>query len=215
MSFFDRKPFIFQIVITAMSLFFLTLSLINFIEVITSVTDENRYTYLIPFLYVKHEFIVEIPADSVKARELNGSDTLKVGDIILAINGERIDSSGSLNKIMKKIDDKDYIKLSILKLPENISKMRKIKKRDFSSENIRFIPNGLVVFDVFEGGASDRAGMKKGDVILKMDGKEFKTSKEVYKHWKKQKPGKKLTFEILRKNQLLTLNVKLVMRLEN
>ena len=38
------------------------------------------------------------------------------------------------------------------------------------------LPRGAAVMDVIKGGPADRAGLKKGDIVLKLDGKEVKDS---------------------------------------
>jgi len=56
----------------------------------------------------------------------------------------------------------------------------------------------LKVFDVRRGGAASKAGLEAGDIILKMDGKEYKSVNAMVLHIEKKKAGDKIKIEYQR-----------------
>ncbi|MFQ5583552.1 MAG: SpoIIE family protein phosphatase, partial [Calditrichia bacterium] len=63
------------------------------------------------------------------------------------------------------------------------------------------------VMSVAEGGASDRAGMLPGDLILKINNKSFESANEADRLLRAGIAGKASQYEILRNNQTIILNV--------
>ena len=64
---------------------------------------------------------------------------------------------------------------------------------------------GALVSQVFEGGPTDKAGIKVGDVILELDGKPVKTPADLQNAVAWTEPGKKIPLLILRDGERLTL----------
>ena len=69
--------------------------------------------------------------------------------------------------------------------------------------------SGALVSDVAEGGPAEKAGMKRGDVILSFDGKDIKESKELPYIVSSTPVGKTVPVVIMRKGQKETIRVKL------
>lgn len=61
---------------------------------------------------------------------------------------------------------------------------------------------GVYVADVIEKGAADKAGLKKGDVILKINGVDINSSSKLQEEVGKNKPGDKITISIRRKGSV-------------
>jgi photosystem II stability/assembly factor-like uncharacterized protein len=59
-------------------------------------------------------------------------------------------------------------------------------------------PGGLRAFEVVGGGPASRAGLQKGDVILKLDGKELKAPAQLVQALQPRKPGNKVKLLITR-----------------
>jgi len=70
-------------------------------------------------------------------------------------------------------------------------------------------PAGAYVSKVTLGGPADRAGVKAGDVLTKMNGKEIKSSLELTHELFKYNPGDKVTVTIFRNNKTQDVSVTL------
>lgn len=66
---------------------------------------------------------------------------------------------------------------------------------------------GVLVTDVAAGGAADKAGLKRGDVITLINGKNVADSSELKTRLYEAKPDEVLTFAILRKGKALNLSL--------
>lgn len=66
---------------------------------------------------------------------------------------------------------------------------------------------GIYVNDVIKGGAAEKAGMKKGDVIKQINGIEVKTAPEFQEQMVKYNPGNTATFNLVRDGKPMDLGV--------
>ncbi|HPI93397.1 MAG TPA: Do family serine endopeptidase [Deltaproteobacteria bacterium] len=69
------------------------------------------------------------------------------------------------------------------------------------------VPKGAMVVDVVKGGPADRAGMKKGDVIVEVNGSEIMNSGRFRNQVAETIIGKNLSVKILRGGKEMDLNV--------
>ena len=84
-----------------------------------------------------------------------------------------------------------------------------ISVRQISDEiaEVNNLPKGLYVAEVSAGGAADKAGIKKGDVITAVDGKTVSTTQEINEIRDMHKVGDTLVFDVSRDNRLISFNV--------
>lgn len=69
---------------------------------------------------------------------------------------------------------------------------------------------GVYVAEVVDGGAADKAGIKQGDVILKVAGVEVNSSSRLQEEVGKYRPGDKVVFTIRRKSSLMEIEATLL-----
>jgi serine protease Do len=74
---------------------------------------------------------------------------------------------------------------------------------------------GVIVENVIKGGAGDEAGVKSGDVILSVDGKEVNAANQLQTVIGSHKPGESVTLSIFRDGKNISLPVKLKPREDN
>lgn len=74
---------------------------------------------------------------------------------------------------------------------------------------VRDVSGTALVIDVVPGGASDRAGMRVGDLILRINEQRFRDMYEADRLMRTAPLGRATSYEILRANQPLTLHVRL------
>ncbi len=74
------------------------------------------------------------------------------------------------------------------------------------------LPNlkGVYIADVVNGGSAEKAGVKKGDVILKVDGEEVNSSSNLQEKVGKYKPGDKVTLTVRRSGSIKELQAVLL-----
>lgn len=68
---------------------------------------------------------------------------------------------------------------------------------------------GVLVSDVFKGQPAEKAGFKRGDIIISVNNKEILNSNQLRNEIAGVHPGEKIPIEILRKNKKIILNVTL------
>jgi serine protease Do len=73
-------------------------------------------------------------------------------------------------------------------------------------------PKGALVASVTPGGPAAVAGLKPGDAILKVDGRDAEDAETVTRAVTRKRPGDRITLELFRRGQRLSLEVTLVAR---
>jgi len=75
--------------------------------------------------------------------------------------------------------------------------------------------DGILISDVLDGGAAKAAGIKKGDILLKINGVAVKTSPELQEQVSRYKPGDKMNLVVKRDGKEMTMVVILKAKLGN
>ena len=79
--------------------------------------------------------------------------------------------------------------------------------REIAYYNNLLSDRGLYIMNVSEGSGAEKAGLTRGDIILKMNGKDVNTSAELNAIRDKHKAGDTVTITILRGTQEKTVNL--------
>lgn len=84
-----------------------------------------------------------------------------------------------------------------------------ITGKDISADLAKYYnyPEGVFVEQIMEGSGAAQAGIRRGDIITKVDGKRIKTIKEINALRDKKKAGDKITLELDRSGQIMTVDV--------
>ncbi len=86
--------------------------------------------------------------------------------------------------------------------PQNIS-------RDLAkSLNLPSDTTGVLILGVLQSGPADRAGIKPGDVLIKVNDQETKDVRQLLNQVANQPPGKEISIEILRKGHISSWQIK-------
>lgn len=212
MKYFDEHPKVVQVLIGLLAICLFSLGAMTFYRYASSPTDENWFRNSSSTLY----FVKNLSGNVIKKSSYKpfvtyasyGPDSICIGDLLVSVNDLVPASPSEVDAVVKK-NAGDSLVITVDRSTENALVSFKMKKTDFSSGTIRVIPPTAYVFDVIEGGASDRAGMKVGDLILQINGKGFKNVLEADSIMRQGQIGKSIVYEILRANQTLHLNVTL------
>lgn len=80
----------------------------------------------------------------------------------------------------------------------------------FAKDNDLPSMNGVYVQEIVEGGAAEKAGMKKGDVILSMQGLPVNSKSELQEIISQHNPGDKIAITVLRDGKQVPLSLTLL-----
>jgi S1-C subfamily serine protease len=69
------------------------------------------------------------------------------------------------------------------------------------------LEEGVVVAGLVPGGPGERSGLREGDMILSVDSEEIPTRKDLYRCLWRRGPGERVSFEVMRENDLKRLEV--------
>lgn len=69
------------------------------------------------------------------------------------------------------------------------------------------IPVGIYILDVTQGSGADKAGIRKGDILVSLAGKEVKTMKELDNIKKEYKAGDSVSVEVVREGSKVNLEL--------
>ncbi len=209
-SIFEKKPNIFRGPLIFLSILLITIAAVNFVNFITSPTDENVFITSPSRLYIIKPIQGKLVDIKKYSSKLDSIRSITVGDFLLEINGHAIKSMSDQVKNLENIPENGEIIIVVFRPSQNTTVSMKVFKKNIPEDylaQLQFTP--VVVTSVLPGGASDRAGMQVGDLICKINGKSFKSAEEADLILREEAPGKQIKYDILRNNNYMTMNVTL------
>lgn len=212
MSWFDENTRRFRIVILALFLALFAISALNFYYMIESPTDENWFTNTPAPYYLVRDIPAEL--DEIKKggrfslTPERVADSLLAGDII--VPGSKKISYTSFLDSLRHLRSRDSVITCLIYRPAyNQFYAYRVASQLLPDSLIRQLPPTVSVFEVAKGGASDRAGMKAGDLILSINNHTFKDMFDADRIMRAGRTGKSIVYEVLRRNDKIQLNVTL------
>lgn len=156
--------------------------------------------------FIQHDAAVN-PGNSGGALVNTNGDLIGINTMIYSQTGNYAGISFAVpSNIVKKIvtDLKQYgtVQRAVLGISYEELNAEKAKEH-----NITATKGGIYVAKVSDGGAAMDAGIKEGDVIVKLNGAEVKNSGEMQEEMSKLRPGDKATIQYYRDNKLKTTTV--------
>lgn len=212
MNFFDEKPLRFKLTILVLFLLFFTIGAINFYRLIQSPTDENWFTNTPSRVYITRVLPAELlftkKTNRFAPEAVSPVDSILVGDI-LVYPWKKAEKAGFLDSLSRFYGQDTMLTLQVYRPEFNRRFSYHISGKDLAEPFYRIIPPSVSVFAVIRDGASDRAGMKAGDIILSINGQSFEHMLEADRIMRNATLGKSITYKVLRRNEALELNVTL------
>lgn len=201
----------------------------NFYVTISTVFSGTGFAPLPSPLYVQEQIECSKHIKGKKGH-IFINDTIQKGSLILSIAGENCKKTESLDSCLKRfsLSDTVFIKALNYKAFDLFSKeeqsinyydlisVYKIEKSQLNSYTIKELGDEVFVSFVVEGGAADRAGIKAGDILLSIQGKQlafeqlpdkYGLTNESLKHIRSHQSGESVEFQILRQSDILTIDV--------
>ncbi len=163
-------------------------------------TDENLFTGTPSHVYA---------LDSVRVNPVTlkrVAPFLLPGDVIVAIDNINVNTGLNYRTVVQSAS-RDSHTVMFHRLAANQRFLGRMAAHDLDSLRVRVLPSCAYVTAVSPGGASDRAGMLVGDLILRINGSTFSTISEADRLMRLGQSGKALQYDILRDNTPRTLQV--------
>jgi serine phosphatase RsbU (regulator of sigma subunit) len=210
MAYFDDHPEIFRLLIGVLLVYLSVVSAVNFYRYASSPTDENLFSTTPTNVYIIKSFPAQLYGEGNSG---NFADSLRVGDVLLNMNGKKFGRQQSLAKIFEELPKEPALDLVILRPSENQVKIYQAQKSALPDSFYCLLPPTARVMEVLKDGASDRAGMKVGDLIFRVNGQDLENyadaAYEADAILRRGQVGKTIAYDVIRHNQTVALQVKL------
>lgn len=156
MNFFEKHSWLFRILLLSLAVIFVYTILL---QLTGRQTDQNSFTDLKNFLYVTKNTVVY--------DKNNRIDTLNGFDCIMTIDSKTIDSP----EIFKVIsaNNKTSYQIYVLHLPTTKYETFTIEKEFLTQDRFLYFNSAIYIFDVQNNGTSYSAGVRKGDLVLRIN----------------------------------------------
>ncbi len=210
MAYFNEHPQLFRFLFGIGLIYLFGMAAQNFYHSASSPTDENWFGNSPSKLYVIKNFPGQLA--NYTAGFKKGSpqpvlqDSVQIGDLLLTINRQKPDSLAGAYRALQK---DSTVVLHVFRPKRNEILFYRITKAAVPDSFLRPIPSTAYVYEVFKNGASDRAGMKVGDLIFRINGRTFRNSGEADQILRSGQSGKAIAYDVIRDNSVLTLPVTL------
>ncbi|NNC09844.1 PDZ domain-containing protein, partial [Corallococcus exiguus] len=140
-------------------------------------TDENIFIDPLSRLYVIEQVAgtagaprsLDGPLLAFVPRDVQPATALEPGDILLQVDGERLRGT---TEAAARTAGRTTVEATVLRARQQQTLSVVVPAVELL-DALRSIENTVVVMQVTQGGASDRAGMKPGDVITRINGEGF------------------------------------------
>ncbi|MEW6512315.1 MAG: SpoIIE family protein phosphatase [Bacteroidota bacterium] len=201
--------------IALLTLLLFVAAVATFINYASSPTDENVFarTKAKMNLYVT-ENIPAIPLKRITgapyaAGEESPDPFVATGDLINLVGTSAVYTRDELARALAAAPPDSTMVLTIYRAERGAFIPYRVERRAVADSMVTEISDFIEVTDVTPGGASDRAGMKVGDLIFRINGQGFRNEQEADQILRRGQAGKAITYEVLRRNTRLALHVTL------
>lgn len=195
MSLFDNRPELFRSLFGLLCVYLLVMAAIIIFKFGSSPTDENWFKNVPSTLYITTPIASE------------HGDSIAVGDLLLAVNGSTVTEARQLDSIISLSRQERLVEMDVLRPLTDKKYSFKVQANEIPGNFFRDIGRVAHVFDVIADGASDRAGMRPGDLILTINGQGFKNAFQADEILRLGQIGRAIEYEVLRNNEVITLHV--------
>lgn len=221
-KFWDRNPGKFKSLIILVSVLMTAAVIYNFVKYSSTVFSGTTYMQLPSKLYVKKSFTYKTPGGA--------TDTVRAGSFILSIDGKKVQDTAGFGKFLESLSSTSFISLRIFDV-KNASRFEEnmgnalfktmsdsitLKSQEFPSDAVRFLTNGSFIGYIYPEGATARAGLKTGDVVLKIKDRDLLMHKhpeadgfdvDFYRYFRSMSKEEPIPYTVLRNGELMAINV--------
>lgn len=209
MGFWQKHPLRFKYLFLAISIFFLVLIAKNFYEIATTFDDQNAYVDPPTRLYIQKPLLIT-PKNNTNFED----NILPPGSFILSLNGKILSTEVQVYRYLDEYRDTEFIDLEIFRLTPNDSAIGfrdtvTLQRRTIPNDFFSYLHSCVVVYDVEKDGVSDIAGLKTGDLIVKINDRYFRSGEEAHRMVANNRSGNNVYYTILRSGEQLDIKIEL------
>ena len=212
MSYIDGKPMLFRIIYVVVASLIIAISAVSLYRYASSPTDENVFYDSPSNLYV----IKDIPGRLLIDQENTATQVprnvsrsqIEVGDLILTVGGKIARTPKNIAHYLESVGDSAEVEIGVFRPVATTELRYMVRKYQIADSSFRIIPASVCVYQVTEGGTSDRAGLQVGDLIYNVNFQNFKDASEAEHILLTQSPDT-INYAVLRDNQPISLNITL------
>ena len=134
---------------------------------------------------------------------------LLVGDLLLSVGEEPVRLPGDVARLLKDAPPESEVPITLLRPAANVRLAARVGAGVLAAAGLRDVERSVLVIDVTPGGASDRAGLEVGDLIVRINGKGFENSLDADMVMRAARVDRETAYDVIRANQPLTLHLRL------
>lgn len=211
----NMRPSVMRLCLGLFTLVLAAFAGVTFVNYASSPTDENVFAnpranmnlYVVRDIRAVHG--TSGTREPVGPGEPGQAPSIQTGDLINLARGKPVSTPDELARSFGDVPGDSALPLSVYRPEQGDFLTYLVRKNDIPDSAVVVIKDFIEVTAVTPGGGSDRAGMKLGDLIFRINGQEFQNAQSADLILRRGQAGKALTYEILRKNRYLTLHVTL------
>lgn len=210
---FERSPHIFRLFFLAVAIPLIGMSALHVYYLVNAGSPENYYQSTDGSVYVGENIPVSRLTSSTALSHIlpfgqNDPTNLIVGDILIDLEGIPITSHGQLLTLLENYKTNTLVTVKVQRTTRHQHELNfQVPVIGLRDAQLWDLPPTVFAFNVPKGGASDRAGMKPGDLIFEINGKNFADREQADREIAKTLRGQAITFGVLRAGQHLTIKV--------
>jgi serine phosphatase RsbU (regulator of sigma subunit) len=209
----EDHPGLVRVLTLAIVAIFLYMAGFNFYHLASVPTDENVFMDPPSTAFIA----ADIPAQFVEEQGVKlfrraaepPPNALAVGDALISVNNQTVTSLGDARRVIDAPATGDTVAIFLVRASVNRSFLYKVEKKLLTPDVLTEQKNVVLVTSVLPGGASDRAGMKPGDLIYRINDSSFTTAKAADKILRQGQVDKSLRYDIYRSGATVSLQVTL------
>jgi serine phosphatase RsbU (regulator of sigma subunit) len=183
----------------------------TFYDYASSPTDENVFADAPPHLAIVPQssgFVLK-PAFAGSSAQGGSLDALRRGDLLLTVGKTRIGRTEDVRTVLATVASDSVLLCQVFRPESRTMYEALLPRKAFADSFVTQLPAGAQVISVAEEGASDRAGMKVGDLIIRINGQSFATADEADRLLRRGESGRTSTYDIIRNLEPMRLYVTL------
>lgn len=197
MAYFDRHPHTFRILYAILVAYTAILFAYGVMVRQSRATDDNVWETAPSDIIISHLPDI-VPAVATKPMR---------GDFIVRVQDIRVYTRQEADSIIQRASHNDSLRFNLRSLLSDKPYTLTLKKQHIPADFFRSIPHGVRIGDITPNGVSERAGLKIGDIIYRINGEDVINSKQAQDILLSNQAGANIIYDVTRLGEPLTFTL--------